>query len=114
MVLLFAAAIFCGPLLFQQTRVMLLTVIGIGLVLGLVTLWIGWRAAVMKQPILYPFRAWSISLLEFFITPRQARELKRSVSPPASKVQMLLGLTSLVFGLALIAALIAAAVMIFA
>lgn len=91
--LLFAATAIYGPMLTAEAKALLIYLMVVGLLLGVVTLRLGWRMVMEKLPVEYPFAGWAAAVLKPFITSRQRKRLTATrLAPPV------LGIGSLVVG----------------
>ncbi len=109
-IVLFAVIAIFGPMLVARGSLVIITGALAGVALGVVTFLIGWRLAVAKETVRYPFSGWSYGILKLFLNPKQARSLKpanRELSPLAREA---IGISSLVVGPLLVIALIIAIV----
>lgn len=106
---LFAAAAIFGPMLTRDARGLVLSIAGIGLLLGAVTLAIGWLAF-RRRAVEYPFAAWSLRVLKVFAGESQVRALESSRRAAGARHLRALGIASFVLGGLLLAAVLAVTV----
>lgn len=111
--LLFGLAAVIGPMLTAEARRLILGILGIGLLLGAVTVAIGVRLVMQRQPVTYPFFGWSLGVLKAFVGEKQVRPLRKARRGPTPEAMRVLGIASLVLGGLLVLAMIAVGVLVF-
>ncbi len=104
-VVLFAAISLCGPIFFGELGVLILAAALFGILLGIITFIIGWRLAVARGTVSYPFPELSMRIIKLFLsTDTPEPELfKRSLSPLARQA---LGIASMAVGTLLVIGLV--------
>ena len=112
---LFSLAAIFAPLGMTRGGLVITALLALGLLLGILTLAIGYRAAAQKRPVEYPFRALSARVVSRLAGEPQPREPRpREPRPrPAKGARAanlaLIGRFNLVLGTLLVLAMLAAA-----
>lgn len=99
---LFSIAAVFAPLLMTRGNLVIGTLIALGLLLGAVTLAIGYRAAVQKRPVQYPFYGWSLRVLRIFAGEGAVRSMnptpRRGQNPAPRGSLQVIGVVNLILG----------------
>ncbi len=111
-VVLFAAISMCGPIFFAEGALVILAAALSGILLGVVTFFIGWRLAIAKDTISYPFPELSMRIIKFFLSSKESQGLKPFETNLPPLARQILGIASLVVGGLLVVGLVVISIMV--
>jgi hypothetical protein len=94
----FGMMILLGPVVTPEIRAILIASALSGVLLGLVTLRIGWLVVVDRQYVEYPFQDWSQQVVKTLFDTRPVVQRSKYQSSPTFGGSRVIGLLSLVTG----------------